>query len=220
MRVPAGHTIQIKKAGSNIVDVPLVLAEDVTLNLTSEFGPIIQGGGNDALTIASQILAPLNKRGISGQFRQQGFQIWKGTQPISFSFNIELNMRTNGREDVYEPARQLSLLTVPVLAENGWGLIPPGPSILSVLNVNTESLESETEDDGPFVNSTGQISIRISNYFYFPQVVVKKVVPIFSRQVDDQGFPVSAKISLEIITTDIANDQMINNMSNVEQFGA
>ena len=57
-------------------------------------------------------------------------------------------------------------------------------------------------------------SISIGKILYLDSVIIKKAEPTFSNDIDENGYPIWAKISLDISTTDIAYVEMLERQSN------
>ena len=183
----------------------LILESDISLGISNDFQPLISGGVGGAF---SAVASSLNN-GVAG-FRQQGFQVWRGTQPIELKLSVSLFMETSGRLDVTKPAENLIAYSVPTLDENGWGLTPPGASIVSILGQEAQQFLSQYE----FISKgKGYVTISIGSYLNLKKCVIKNVIPTYNLQVDSQGYPISCKLDIDISTLDVANDKMIRELS-------
>jgi len=209
--IPAGQKLIITKSNNPSQTIPkgstCRVMEDLSINLTSDFGPIIEHKGNALLSTLTSSFKGLSDMGFSGSFKQQGFQIWKSTKPIDFSLSLSFQMETEGNKDVWSPAKELMKLVLPTVAKNGWGLIPPGPNVLDALGL-------DVNEDSKFLNNSGAVlSVSIGSYFYLDSVIITKVQPVVKKYMDSDGFPIGIQLSVDFRTTDIANTQMIDDMT-------
>ncbi len=201
-----GRVIIKNADGTFVTDADLILESDVSLGISSSYQPLL-GSITPPAILTAGIAATVS--GTSG-FRQQGFQVWSKTEPISLKLSVSLHMKTSGKLDVVEPAEALMAKAVPALSENGWGLIPPGPNILDILGDYGEDLGNKSQflkDQG------GYVSVSISNYINLSQCVMKNVIPTYNLIEDSDGYPISCKLDIDLQTLDIANSDMINGLS-------
>lgn len=194
--IPSGKKVIVKEGKRQLAEgVDLLLEEDITLSLQSDFAPLIESGGNPLITALGQISRDIAGAGFSAQFKQMGFQIWKNTSPVALSLTIGLYMKQNAYRDVIAPAKELMTLPLPGLGPDGSSLSPPGPSILDALSEQV---------------STGKnISVRIGNILHLKKVIVKKVEPTMSSEVDEYGHPIWIKLAIDINTIFTATAELI-----------
>lgn len=240
--VPIGKKVIIKSGGEDIFSPSitgnaltrlksarptLILDDSVSLNISSNYDPLIPVDSNSLLNLISGSLSfgEGGTRVGSGQFVQQGIQIWKSTEPVSFTLNCILMAQSSGKEEVFIPWKRLTSLTLPDQrdknnGDTGWGLIPPGPNISDVIGAeNTEKFNSVTGSLINIEDSKGVLEILIGNFLHFKSVVIQKVTPTFSSMMDEEGYPVQCQLSLDFVTTDIATSNMINNLDDGESSG-
>ena len=187
-----------------IPNTPLLLEEDLTITLNSDFAPLFGGGQSSALTVLGGFVGSFSSFEFSGQFKQFGFQAWTKTDPASFSLMLTLAMKTDATKDVLDPAKVLMKLPLPddisARNDNDWGrLIAPGPTIL------------DTVVDKTMKNSR-KTSCKIGP-FNFPSVVIKRVEPTFSFLTDQNQIPIWCKLKIDVQTVFTATSYMI------DQFG-
>ncbi|MDA3856023.1 MAG: hypothetical protein PF569_07205 [Candidatus Woesearchaeota archaeon] len=192
----------------------LILESDISLGISNDYQPLLSGGIASAISLVSSA----TKGKIPAGFRQQGFQVWRGSSPVELKLSVSLHMVTSGKLDVAEPAKSLIAYSVPHLKENGWGLVPPGASISAILgdgkikelkdNYNIDIKNWFDVDSGK-----GFVSISIGNYLNLSQCIIKNVIPTYSLQEDSEGYPISCKLDIDISTLDIVNDKMIKELS-------
>jgi hypothetical protein len=119
----------------------VVTCGTVSLNISSSFEPLVDASKYNSswLGALSNLANSATGLSISTQFPQMGFKIWKSSEPLTFTLDLEFKMGNNpelnsGSLEVYEPAMNLSKLTLPTKhGKNGnWGLVAPGPALSSV----------------------------------------------------------------------------------------
>lgn len=215
----------ILKAGSsnifNLLNVPepnkirLFYDEETALNFKSEYENLVELGGTKFLNIASAATGGFIP---SGQFASQGFQIWKSTDVVEFSLTVTLHMQDSGLNQVVIPSLALSKLCVPSKKDSGnktfgQALIPPGPDLQVLLS--TIGIEVG-EGDKTSYNVEGVVrdplSVTIGKFLTVDNVIITKVEPTFSDVLDEDYMPVSASISIDFRTIEVANTDMINKM--------
>ena len=203
----------IKLGDELITDKDLILESDISLGISNDYAPLLSGGGNVAVTALTGLVS-----GTFAGFKQQGFQVWKSTNPIELKLSVSLHMVTSGRLDVTEPAQALMTVAVPTLDDNGWGLIPPGANILEILGQDVKDklnaigakvgFNTDSIDRGK-----GAVTISIGSYINHKQCIIRNVIPTYSLQEDSEGFPISCKLDIDLTTLDIANNTMIAGLS-------
>jgi len=217
--IPKGQTVVISVNGTTMPE-EFYISEDVTLNVSSTFDNLISGGGGNVFASAlSSAFSAGSSLGLSGQFAQQSFQVWKSTNPMELSFNLEVNMKTSGKIDVFDPIIKVMKLCVP--SKGDIGLIPPGPSVITALKDLADELKSDdsssaiqdfTESD-QFSAGT-EISISVGSYLNLSKVIVTKAVPIFSHSLDSEGYPIWGKLQVDIRTANVVTTDMLDNLNN------
>lgn len=208
--IPEGKRVRFRRDGREIPGtegVMILLEEDVTITMGSDFSPVVSDSMSPKmLTMAAGVLRDFGMGNIAGwaggQFKQLGFQTWTGTKPMETSFTVNLHMKTDAKKDVLEPALALARLCLPTEGSGG-ALIAPGPSILSALE------GSESSDDSLEVGRV--LHCYLGNYV-LRNVIVKRAQPTFSKYIDDNGFPISAKIDLSVLTIFSATTQMLDDI--------
>lgn len=210
------------------VEIPLYLGEDINLKTSSEFGSpfsSMQEGAANLGLMLQFIGAGANRLGanqvgealenISTQSEFSAYQFWKFSNPVSFSINIQLFMGIaglyDGRREVYYPAMRLSELTLPTVKVIGKirgkeisSLTAPGPTASTFLKEAGGQLPGQT------------YSICVGNMIKLDSCVIKSVEATYSKEVDTNGFPISAKIMMEISSTTVGTTDMLRNMVNYD----
>ena len=209
--IPQGKILRLRKNKESVTgDIPIILEEDITISLNSQFSALLDSGVVNKLgTLLGGLSRDLLNFGGSGQFKQMGFQIWEKTDPVMISgINIGFYMGSTYANDayveVYKPAIALMKLPLPDDSNisgssgvRGIGLVPPGPSILEALG-------------GENVRTGKNVSLEIGKVLRLPKVIVKKAEPTFSTETDENGYPIWCKIVLDIISLFTATTQTID----------
>jgi len=203
---PKGSVVEFRLNGDLLIpNTPLLLEEDLTITLNSEFSPLFGGAGSASMTAFGGLIGSFTGFEFSGQFKQFGFQTWTKTDPASFSLMFTLHMKTNAKKDVLDPAKVLMKLPLPddvsARNNNNYGrLIAPGPTIMDALSDKTyENSRKSSCKIGPF---------------NFPDVVIKRVEPTFSHITDDNQIPIWCKLKVDVQSVYTATSNLI------DQFGA
>lgn len=208
--IPKGKKIKISVGGKRIDNDNFALASDFSITLSSQFESLVGGGSSKFFTALGGVLRDISGFSFSGQFKELGYQIWTGTDPVSLSFEVHLFMKTNTYEDVVKPARELLKLPLPDDAgfdpETGVGLVPPGPSLLEVFNAGGKSGSAGGEGREGGKN----VSVKIGN-LYLPKCIVTKAEPTVTGEGDDKGNPLWIKIRVDIQTIFSATTNLIDN---------
>jgi hypothetical protein len=135
----------------------------------------------------------------------------------------------DAKEEVYLPMLELCTLCLPQESDDGYGnLIPPGPTILDALDVLNEAYKDSSSEQAAYtkiydvgaqmyqslkekgIRSSAETSLSIGTYFRLKKIVVEKAEPTFSIEVDERGYPIAGKISLDIKSVYIATTGMID----------
>jgi len=201
IKIPRGKTFKLIVNGEDIMKRPgiasglsLTIDEDISLNLSSSFEPLWGGSGNKLVNIIGGVSQELFGRGFSSQFKQFGFQMWKSSDPVSFSptftFYLGKAGEWNALTEVVNPIFEIANLCLPDEGPGGV-LVAPGPTIISLLKGDKEEEEATVGR---------RVRAEIGGLVNFKAVVVKRAEPTFSKEVDSAGNPVSGKIQLELST--------------------
>jgi len=215
--VPKGQTVRILRSdsGQPLIDKIMYLENDISLGISSSFQPILSGGGVSPLLTAVAAGIPfLADKGLTGQFKQQGFRIWKSTEPLELKLSVSLRFKTSARQDVMKPAIEIMKMAVPAVADNGWGLIPPGPSIYDVIGEVVEAFgvnTSESTYDFLDTGNSGLVNIR-AGALTIQDCIIQNVIPTFSKWTDTSDYAIKCTLDIDIITKDIANKQMLDDL--------
>jgi hypothetical protein len=194
--IPAGKEVRIYRDQLPIVERPLILEEDISLNFQSSFSTLLGDQANKFLTLAGGVSKDFLNIGFTGQFKQFGYQIWEKTEPVSLSFSVGLYMETNAEFDVVDPSEELIKLALPEdagLSNQGAGLIAPGPTL-------TEALGKKT----------GRSLYLSAGYIFLRPIIVKKVEPLYSLETDQFGYPIWCILRIDIETVFTATTNMID----------
>lgn len=186
-------TARDKKCVPVTGDIPLILEEELTINLESQYAQLYQGSDSSIISAVGSTLRAMFGAHFSGQHEGMGFQVWKSTSPLSlnlpFTFHVGMAGKYNAKEEVYKPMLALMKLPLPEAGAAGF-LAPPGPTLASI-----------AQENGPaktnlFVDQV--LSLKIAKILSISNVIVKRAEPTWANEFDESGYPIWGKISLEI----------------------
>ena len=228
--IPSYKIVEIQDdSGSIIGNTPLILDDEFSIKVNSKYGQLWESSPNNLMTLLS------NSFNIpSGQFALQGAQIWQSTDPISISFNVSLEMDFDPYLDVVEPALILMQTCIPTYANGSEGgvlgktetmiekhfnlklktLIPPGPNIQSLVQIMSSDKNNIVSKLISKRNGAkGLYTVKIG-FATFNNVIITSVEPTFSKEYSlstskQKKFPVSANLSIEMSTMEVATTNMI-----------
>lgn len=203
--IPKGKLLRIRQAEKSVVDQPMILDEPVTVNLNSSFGPIMKQGGNltKGLDIVGAMLGQITggEAKFGGQFKALGLHVWEGTDPITLNVTVTFHVDktdVNALEQVVIPTETLAAIPLPDTGsfEIDQGkfstaldkaaqqtLVAPGPTVATLVG----------KDEGYNV-----YSIKIGQVVYLEKAIIKKAEPTWATETDERGYPIWAKINLDI----------------------
>jgi hypothetical protein len=211
MRIPTGNLIEIRLNNQLVPsNVPLINTEEISLKISSRFDSLVKSDSNDLMNLISNLNTPFKNLG-SGVASIAGYQVWKSTEPISFSVEIGFYMRTSGLEDVVKPIQELTKLVVPIKnKDKALTLIAPGPTIRDALK--SQGIDTE---GGAWnaLRTKGNLTLRIGRFIYLESIILISAEPTYSMTMDSEGYPITGKVRMEVSTIDIANTDMINKLT-------
>lgn len=196
-------------------EVYLYTTQELQTSISQSYEPLLPSGSNVLLTLLS---SATKGRIPSGQIKQQGFQIWKGTSPVNISLTCELVMNESGKKDVVGPVATLQSYAVPGV--NGSTLVPPGPSIFRAL----EGLGGDTKVGGMIqqvidsarnaglTEEKGTLYIKVGSFLTLPNMVLENVSCTWSTSFDDEFYPIKCTLSLDLKGTEIASTAFVSQM--------
>jgi hypothetical protein len=203
MVIPKGKKLILNNHGKPFVNQDMILEEDITINLSSNFEQLFGGGNTKLIDVIGAITRDIGGAGagFSGQFKQLGIQTWRGTDPVSLpsitvGFYVD-KRNVDGYSQVVQPISKLRAIPLPEERASG-NLIPPGPSVLEALELNKNKN----------VNIP-QYSIQIGKILYLPHIIIKKAEPTYSIETDENGYPIWGKVALDIQSTVTATRQLL-----------
>lgn len=203
IQVPKG--MKVTFSGKNIGRVSeyiYILAEDVTIALRSQFSPLVDGGAPKFFKMVAGVTQELFGVSFSGEYKQLGFSIWDSTDPISVSFSVCLAMKTDAKADVIDPMRELIKLPLPndPADRQLTGLVPPGPSILTLLG--KENAASKYAQ---------RLNVQLGGVVLL-DCILTSAEPTLCRFSDTGSYPIYAKIQCALQSSMIATKQSIDHM--------
>jgi hypothetical protein len=209
-----------KVTGKVIKRVPLLISNDISLNLSSSFSQFLGSfGGDSALNGLLSSIAPVREFIGSTQFRQMGLQTWEKTEPISMSLEIQLNMKTDAKSDVFDPAKLLMMLPLPRELDSG-NLIAPGPTFFSAIQDAAQAFNIDIpgSGEGGVFTEGDYYAVMIGKTFFLEKAIIRKVTPVFSLNTDTEDYTISCKLSIEIDSMFTATQQMVEQFDSQNTF--
>jgi hypothetical protein len=213
--LPRGSKVQIFEHDNSTCIATGALAEEWTITLSSEFGQLVDSGANDAFTVLGGAVSRMSggKFGFSSQFKQMGFQIWKGTAPVTLQFSLEFHFTYNAQEEVRRPIERLCEIPLPGEGLAG-NLIPPGPSILEAISGTSASNAAPDMDSPPAESSEkvrgadSYVNVIIGG-MVFMGCIMTNAEPTFSRRTDETDSPIYGRVAVTMITMYTATKESI-----------
>lgn len=187
-----GHEIEI------IADMP----EQITMATSSDWEAIMNfslaGAADSALSgvgrsIAGALTAAAGKLGLHAFNSQNKYlttQVWLGTQPLEFPFQLQFNAKNSAMDDVYKPIGWLTAMVLPINGNLGL-LNPPGPRIAG---------------GGGIVNDYG-VDIRIGRLAVFRRCIITACQASYDTRLDSKGVPIAGEAELTIRTNHVYGAQ-------------
>ena len=204
INIPAGMRVIFSGSGkspNNPIEVDkytYILAEDVSLSLESHFTKLVDGSAPSMFKMMAGVTDKLFNFSVSGGYAQLGFQIWDSTEPLSFSFSVDLTMRTDARADVLDPMKALIKLPLPYDKGSIQGLVPPGPSLLTMLGQIGDKFEQS------LTIKMGGLTLK--------DAILTSAQPTICRYVDNSDVPIYAKIQCTVQSSKTATKNLIDEM--------
>ena len=225
--IPQNRIVEIRNSNGLIFPQPLILDEEVSIKVKSNYGQLWEASPNNFLNLLS---SSTSGKIASGQFALQGAQIWQSTDPIDIDVKVSLQMDKDPFEDVIAPAFTLMQTCVPSMGEmskfvNDFveeklnlklkTLIPPGPNLQTLLNLmkNDKEIGNNLLDKGG--KERGIYNVKVG-FVKFNNVIIKSVDPTFSKTVapstmkNGKLLPVSVDLSISMCTMEVATTNMLN----------
>lgn len=212
IKVPAGKELRLATSKGNITgNVPLVLENEISISLSSSFKPLYGGGSNPLIDMLGNLSQGLVGLGFSSQFKEFGYQVWDKTDPLSINVTVTFRLGMlnlfSAREEVYIPMIKLASIPLPTvggsLAEGTLeNLVAPGPP-------PTTLLEGQDGEGFGYVGKYRKISLEIGNILRVDKVIVLKATPTVSTETDSAGYPIWAKVDMDIQSVETATVEML-----------
>lgn len=142
------------------------------------------GGRVSAETIDSAVGAA----GFGSKLKAQSAQIWTGSSPMQFSFNMKFNAIDNTEAEIKDRHRALLKLAAPSEAFGAGSLQilrAPGPTIADAA-INPANSRC--------------IDLRVGNYLFLRNVVITSVSSDVDALFDAKGIPIAMTIAVEIVS--------------------
>lgn len=205
--IPKGKEVVFQQGGGPISGTEnsrAILNEDLTLNFSSSFSSLAESSAPKAFKALAGVLKDTGANKVAGfiggEFKQLGFQVWTGTEPLSTTLSLKFSMDKDAKKDVMEPALAITKLVLPSTGDKG-ALIGPGPSVLSTFEEGKIGSFAEGKNLHCYIGN-----FKISN------IIVTRAVPTFSKHTDQYGYPIWATLELSFTTIFSATVEMLDDM--------
>jgi hypothetical protein len=205
--IPKGKEVVFQQGGGPISGTEnsrAILNEDLTLNFSSSFSSLAESSAPKAFKALAGVLKDTGANKVAGfiggEFKQLGFQVWTGTEPLSTTLSLKFSMDKDAKKDVMEPALAITKLVLPSTGDKG-ALIGPGPSVLSTFEEGKIGSFTEGKNLHCYIGN-----FKISN------IIVTRAVPTFSKHTDQYGYPIWATLELSFTTIFSATVEMLDDM--------
>jgi hypothetical protein len=207
--IPKGKEVVFQQGGGPISGTEnsrAILNEDLTLSFSSSFSSIAESSAPKAFKALAGVLRDTGATKVGailgGEFKQLGFQVWTGTEPLSTTLSLKFSMDRDAKKDVMEPVLAITKLALPSIGDKDTGaLIGPGPSILSTFEEGKIGSFAEGKNLHCYIGN-----FKISN------IIVTRAVPTFSKHTDQYGYPIWATLELSFTTVFSATVEMLKDM--------
>lgn len=230
--IPKGKKVIIHQGGTDIFargkgrTTTLVLDEDITLNLQSNFMPFFgQFSAIDRILDKAGKIAQLGQavgqaigidigKEATLKFAQSTLPTWQNTEPLTFTCTLSFYYDSgasgesiSSRKNVFDPMKTLAKLPLPEDREGGnkiLGLKSPIPNTADLIKAAFDYTK----------NQKGFLSMTIGNIIYLPNIIILKAEPIFSSDSTTTGYPVWGKMQLTVRSLISATKEQIENGMN------
>ena len=188
---------------SGTENATMLLNEDLTLNFSSSFSEVASSSSPTAFKLLAGVLRDSGASELAGlvggEFKQLGFKVWTGTEPLTTTLSLKFAMTNNAKTEVVDPVIALTKLALPTVGSLG-SLIGPGPSIVNAFK----------DDDGSY-SDYKNIHCYIGN-FKISNIIITRAIPTFSKHTDQNGYPIWASLEISFSTIFSATVEMLDSM--------
>lgn len=220
IKIPEGKKVKIFVGPQGDSSSPLIemaLDSELTFSIGGEYSTVVNNDTSPLQSMLSMLVGNINETVgslISGKNSKLGYQVFTGGKPVVLSLNCSIVAITDAFKDVISKVRLLQTLIVP--RENSYGMftVLPGMDPLEMLFPGYNS-DSRNKDDKA-KTKWGYIKIGKLSFY---EVLFKDMTVNFSQEIDQTGYPISAKVTLDIETAKIATETLINQIYNTDEDG-
>ena len=211
-KVPGGQKVEIFAGNASPYlgdDIDLILDSEVSISFQSNFDSLVSEEVASWAGLITQGINALSgksglpKLGVSA--KELGFQVWKVTSPAKVSVTVILNNKGNPQKDLVEPAKKLLKISVPFERKGGIGIFAPGPQAIDLIAGALDTTVDAERSDSAF------LSVRIG-WVSFDWAIITSAEPTWSIDVDDQGYPLWVKITMDIQSVYTPTNVFIDSM--------
>jgi hypothetical protein len=152
----------------------------------------IPGGIGGAIVAATTFGARVAGKAFNVQSQALSYQVWMGSDPIEIPLELQFDVKSDAKQDVWLPIAYLISLSMPrnqgsaVSTALGGVLLPPGPAL---------------GENGGKVGLGYGVNIRIGRIALFQDCIITGAEPNFSLLLDPDGYPIAGQVNLTIKTS-------------------
>jgi hypothetical protein len=150
-------------------------------------------------------------------------KVWQGCEPQVFSFNLFFQAEKDAFSEVVLPIRNLQALALPIdtvidsktgKREEKLFLIPPSTEYVTSTKISLFFQRLSQIVTGNKADNKNKLTeIRVGNFVGLRNVILESVKASWDIQnVDSNGYPLSAKVTVNVISIDIWTQQTIRNL--------
>lgn len=216
VNIPKGKKLLIflgKPSNENTPEIDnMILKDDITFSIGGTYSTVSDNNTTPLRSMVSNLLGKAFGSTVEGIVRGQnsklGYQVFTAGKPLSISLNCQLMAVTDAFKEVIVPIAQLQYIMVP--GENKTtGFLERVPG-LDALEQIFDGYESSSYKKSKW----GYIKI---GKFSFYDVLFKDASVTFPTEVDQNGWPISANVTLDIETSRIITEESIREIYNLSE---
>jgi hypothetical protein len=203
--IPNEYQIKIHSAGMKVMVIG-AMQDEMGFSVTSEWKSL----SSDTPTGLSAATQFVTDRSLVSTFASR--RLWNGTSPVAMKFDLVFESITDTYRNVVAPTIALMRMAMPskdskvVMSQKGGLMAAVGNAVKSVENkVLDAGFFLKQPGPDPFNSDKGDhITVSIGKHMEFNNVIVHTVNPSWDySRVDDLGWPMRSKVSVDIQTYEI-----------------
>lgn len=143
---------------------------------------------------------------------------WNGSAYDPLSYDFVLIAVEDALTDVINPLKSIMSWGSPINSKTAFG----DKSVVAKMgNVAGQAMQAVNElltgNGGEFIRSPPKVAITVGRFLHIPQVAISDFSVVFSNNLDDQGYPISAKGRITFKIPAPPSQASINALFNVKE---